>query len=108
MKLDPDIHIAMHSVFLLKTECDKDDLFKDFRNTSNYSFRKKPALSTPPSHPLDGEDFKEESKELTHILSNEWTDEVETSSDVFQVVSPSIPTFGYVTMVPVKFFFTIP
>jgi len=59
----------------------EDDLFEDFGNTSNYSCQKKPPVPVTPLDPLDKEFLKESIKELTAIMSREWVEEAEFSSE---------------------------
>ena len=68
----------------------KNDLFKDFRNTSNYLCQKKPLVSVTPLDPLDKEFLKESIKELTAIMSREWVEEAEFSSEAIQIHTPSL------------------
>jgi hypothetical protein len=67
----------------------EDDLFKEFKNTSKYSCQKRPPVLVTPSDPLDKQFLRESIKELTIILSNEWTEEVEHSSKEIQIHVPS-------------------
>jgi hypothetical protein len=61
----------------------EDDLFEDFRNTSNYLCQKKPPVPITPLDPLD-EDFRRENiKELIAVMSNEWVEQMEHSSEAF-------------------------
>ena len=46
-----------------------DDLFEDFRNTSNYSCQRKPPVPITPLDPLDKDFLKENIKELIAIMS---------------------------------------
>jgi hypothetical protein len=57
------------------------NFFKDFRNTSNYVCQKRPLVPITPLEPLDEEFLKESIKELIAILSREWADEAEYSSE---------------------------
>ena len=59
----------------------EDEFFEDFGNTSNYSCQKKPPVPVTPLDPLDKEFLKESIKELSTIMSNEWVEEVELSSE---------------------------
>jgi hypothetical protein len=58
----------------------EDDIFEDFGNTSNYGCQKRPSVPVTPSEALDKEFLRESIKELTAIMSNEWSKEVEHSS----------------------------
>jgi hypothetical protein len=69
----------------------EDDLFKDFENTSNYSYQKRPPVPVTPLDPLDKEILKEIIRELTTIMSSEWAEEVEHSSREIQIHTPSLP-----------------
>ena len=66
----------------------KDDLFKEFRNTSKYSCQKRPPVLLTPLEPLDKESLRESIKELTAILSSEWVEEVERSSKEIHIHVP--------------------
>ena len=55
--------------------------FKDFGNTSNYLCQKRPPVSITHLDPLDKEFLKESIKELTAIMSSEWVEEAEHSSE---------------------------
>jgi len=55
----------------------------------NYSCQKKPPVPVTPLDPLDKESHKESIKELTTILSNEWIEEVERTSEEIQIRIPS-------------------
>jgi len=59
----------------------EDEFFEDFRNTSKYSCQKRPLVLVTPLEPLDKEPFKESIKELTAIMSSEWVEEGEHSSE---------------------------
>ena len=43
----------------------------------NYGCQKRPPISVTPSKPLDKEFLRESIKELTSIMSSEWSKEVE-------------------------------
>jgi len=65
----------------------EDDFFNDFGNTSKYSCQKKPPV--PITHQrLDEESLRESIKELTAIMSSEWVEEVEHSSEEIQILVP--------------------
>ena len=53
------------------------------------SCQKKPPVPITPLDPLDRIVLKESIKELTTILSNEWIEEVECSSEEIQIRVPS-------------------
>jgi hypothetical protein len=63
----------------------EDDFFDAFRNTLKYSCQKKPPVSITPHERLDEESLKESIKELTAIMSSEWVEEVERSSEEIQI-----------------------
>jgi hypothetical protein len=67
----------------------EDDIFEDFGNTSNYGCQKRPPVPVTPSEALDKEFLRESIKELTAIMSSEWSKEVEHSSEQFQICVPS-------------------
>ena len=67
----------------------KDELFKEFRNTLKYSCQKKPPVPVTPLDPLDKEYLRESIKELNAIMSSEWVDEGERSSEEIQIHTPS-------------------
>jgi len=74
----------------------EDELFDEYGNTLNYhTIRRpqKPRKSSFHEEPLDPskEDFlKKTTKELVSIISNEWLEESELSSDVIHLDSCSI------------------
>jgi hypothetical protein len=59
----------------------EDDLFKDFRNTSNYFYQKRPLVPVGPTEPLDKAFLKEAVRDLTIVMSSEWVQEGELSSE---------------------------
>ena len=63
----------------------EDELFEEFRNTSKYSCQKKPLVPVTPLEPLDKESYGESIKELTAIMSSEWVEEGERSSEEIQI-----------------------
>jgi hypothetical protein len=71
----------------------EDELFSNFRNTSNYSIiRKSLAKSAPNQHlpdPTEEKLLKKYVKELTMIISNDWLGESKLSSEVIRLDSPS-------------------
>lgn len=67
----------------------EEDLFEDFRNTSNYSCKPKPPVPVSTPDPLEEEFLRETIKELTTIMSDEWLRKVELSPNVLQICSPS-------------------
>jgi hypothetical protein len=66
----------------------EDDLFKDFKNTSNYLCQRKPPVPATPLDPLDKDVLRESIKELTAIMSSEWVEEAEQSSEEIQIHIP--------------------
>ena len=66
----------------------EDDLFEDFGNTSNYSCQKRPPVPITPLDPLDKDFLRESIKELTAIMSSEWVEEAEHSSEEIQIRVP--------------------
>jgi hypothetical protein len=68
----------------------EDDLFTDFRNTSNYHLIKKPQqlrnfTTIDPTH-FDEVDFlKKTTKELISVLSDEWLEELEFSNEIIHI-----------------------
>jgi len=71
----------------------EDELFSNFRNTSNYyAIWKSLAPSAPNQHVLDPtieKLFKKTVKKLTMIVSNEWLRESKLSPEVIHLDSPS-------------------
>jgi len=74
----------------------EDELFDEYGNTSNYHTMRRPQKSrksssnVEPLYPSEEAFLKKTTKELVSIISNEWLDESEFSSDVIQLDSPSI------------------
>jgi len=66
--------------------CFDDDFIDNFGNYSKYNKKKINVRVTPEP---DRDSLKESLKELTAIMSNEWTNERESSSEVIQICSPS-------------------
>jgi hypothetical protein len=73
----------------------KPDLFSDFENVMNYYYIKKPQdhhsyirKSLNPSKDIS---YRSTSAELVSIISNEWLEESELSSDIIRLDSPSLP-----------------
>jgi hypothetical protein len=75
---------------LLKLSFFEDDFFEDFRNTLNYGCQKSPPVPVTPYETLDKEVLRESIKELTTIMSSEWSKEAEHSSEEVQIHVPSI------------------
>nr|ABA93457.1 hypothetical protein LOC_Os11g27360 [Oryza sativa Japonica Group] len=66
------------------------DLFEDYGSPSNYSCQKSaPVLRSSPM-PLKEILFKEMQQELTTIMRDEWLREVELSSEVIRINTPSL------------------
>ena len=66
----------------------EDELFENFGNTSKYSCQKKPPVPITPLDPLDKEFLRESIKELITIMSSEWVEEAERSSEEIQIRVP--------------------
>jgi hypothetical protein len=67
----------------------EEDLFKDFRNTSNYFCQKRPPDPITPSELCEKKFLRETIKELTTLMSDEWLREGELSSKPLQIFHPS-------------------
>jgi hypothetical protein len=67
----------------------KEDLFEDYRNTSNYLYQKRPLVPVTPPEPYEKKFLRENIKELTSLMSNEWLREGELSLDLLQISHPS-------------------
>ena len=59
----------------------EDDLFEDYGNTSNYLYQKRPPILVGPTEPLDKAFLKETVRDLTAVMSSEWVEEGELSSE---------------------------
>ena len=59
----------------------EDDLFEDFGNTSNYLYQKRPPAPIGPAEPLDKSYVKEMVRDITAVMSSEWVQEGELSSE---------------------------
>ena len=74
----------------------EDELFDEYGNTSNYHMMmepQEPRKSSSHVEPLDPSEeafLKKTTKEPVSIISNEWLEESELSSDVIRLDSPSI------------------
>jgi hypothetical protein len=73
----------------------EDDLFTDFRNTSNYHLIKKPQqprnfATIDPTHSDEVDFLKKITKELISVLSDEWLEESEFSNEIIRINSPSV------------------
>ena len=73
----------------------EDDLFKDFGNTLKYSCQKKPPVPITPLGPLDEEFLKESIQELTAIMSSEWVEEAERSSEEIRIHPLLLPSAAW-------------
>ena len=68
----------------------EDDLFEDFRNTSNYPHTRKPPVPISSMDPIEATFLRENVKKITSIMASEWSREVELSLEVLQInASPS-------------------
>jgi hypothetical protein len=89
--------------FMLKFE---DELFDEYGDTSNYHTMRrprKPRKSSSHEEILDPSEesfLKKTTKELVSIISNEWLEELELSSDVIHLDSPSICTHCQINKTP--------
>jgi hypothetical protein len=79
----------------------EENLFKDYKNTSNYTHEKRPPVPLNPTNPLDKGSLKNIIKGLTSIMSSERVQEGELSSETIQIQTPSltIPCFVQETAV---------
>ena len=74
----------------------KDELFDEYGNTSNYHTMRRPqksrklSLHEEPLDPSEEAFLKNATKELVSIISNEWLEKSELSSNVIHLDSPSI------------------
>jgi hypothetical protein len=72
----------------------EDDLFFDYGNTSKYHKEKRPRKHTSSSHekidPFEQNFLREHTVELASIMSGEWLEDSELSSDAVHLDSPSI------------------
>ena len=68
----------------------EDDLFEDYGNTSNYLYQKRPPVPVGPTEPLDKAFLKETVRDLTAVMSSEWVEEGELSSEPLQIIAPSL------------------
>ena len=67
----------------------EDDLFEDFRNTSNYLCMRKPPVPIPSTDPIEATFLRENVKKVTAIMAGEWSREMELSPEVLRIKSPS-------------------
>jgi hypothetical protein len=68
----------------------EDDLFEDFGNTSNCFYQKRSPGRVDPTEPLDKAFLKETVRDLTTVMSSEWIQEGELSSEPLQIITPSL------------------
>jgi len=84
----------------------KDELFDEYGNTLNYHTMRRPQKARKSSsneEPLDPSKeafLKKTTKELVSIISNEWLEESEFSSDVIRLDSPSISIHCQINKAP--------
>ena len=89
--------------FMLEFE---DELFDEYENTLNYHTLRRPQKSRKSSlleEPLDPSKeafLKKTMKELVSIISNEWLEDSELSSDVICLDSPSISIHCQINKAP--------
>ena len=89
----PEKEETLISDFMLEFE---DELFDEYKNTLNYHTMRRPQKSRKSSsneEPLDPYEeafHKKTTKKLVFIISNEWLEESELSSDVIHLDSSSI------------------
>jgi len=62
----------------------KDELFEDYGNTSSCSRKRKSSVPVPPDDPMEASFRKENVKQLTAIMTNEWLRELELSLEVLR------------------------
>jgi hypothetical protein len=67
----------------------EDEFHEDFGNTLKYSYQKRPLVLITPLDPLNKGFLRESIRELTTIMSNEWVEEAELSSEEIQICTPS-------------------
>jgi hypothetical protein len=67
----------------------EDGFFEDFGNTLNYGCQKRPPIPVTPSKNLSPDDLRESIKELTTIMSTEWSQKRESSSEEIWILTPS-------------------
>ena len=68
----------------------EEDIFYDYGNTTLYHLQKRPPAPLDPLGGLDKASFRETVKWVTAIMSNEWVQEGETSSEIIQFHAPSL------------------
>jgi hypothetical protein len=88
----------------------RDELFDEYGNASNYHMMSKPQESqNPPSikslDPSEEDFFKKTMKELVFVLSNEWLEESELSSEIIRLDSPSVTIERQPDKAPFDFFY---
>ena len=93
--------------FMLEFE---DELFDEYGNTSNYHTMRRPQNPRKSSSheeildPSEQAFLKKTTKVLVSIISNEWLEEIELSSDVIRLDSPSISIHCQINKAPSMFF----
>ena len=68
----------------------EEDIFYDFGNTTLYPLQKRPPVPLDPPGGLDKASLGVTIKRVTAIMSNEWVQEGETSSEIIQFHAPSL------------------
>jgi hypothetical protein len=67
----------------------EDDLFEDPGNTSNYFCKRKPPVPVASTDPIEASFRRETVMKLTSIMSSEWSRELELSSEILRISSPT-------------------
>jgi hypothetical protein len=67
----------------------EDEFFEDFKNTSKYGCQKRLPIPVTPPEPLSLDDLRKSIKELTGIMSTEWSQEGESPSEEIWILTPS-------------------
>ena len=65
------------------------NFFEDFEHASKYSCQKRPPVPVTPLDPLDDLFLRKSIKEVITIMSREWVEEVELSSEEIQICTSS-------------------
>ena len=84
---DPEEEEILPPEFLFNIEA---DIFYDFGNTTLYPLQKRPPVPLDPLGGLDKASLGVTIKRVTAIMSNEWVQEGETSSEIIQFHAPSL------------------
>lgn len=66
----------------------EDDLFEDFRNTSNFLYQKRPPVLVTPMDPSEEDYIRETIRELIALIINEWLQEGESFLKPILLESP--------------------